>query len=61
VFWGKDGRAGKCLIQWISKAGQSDEDKRTNTGSKKVELLRSNVWFSTILPYRIASKGLEEK
>jgi hypothetical protein len=32
---GNDGRAGKCLIQWISKAGQSDEDKRTNTGSKK--------------------------
>jgi hypothetical protein len=59
---GNDGPAEKCLIQWISAAGQSDEDTRTNTGNKKkVELLRSSVWCRTKLPHRIVSKGLEEE
>jgi hypothetical protein len=33
--------------------------KELTQEAKKVELLRSSVWFSTILSYRIASKGLE--
>ena len=35
--------------------------KELTQEGKKGELLISSVWFSTILPYRIASKGLEEE
>jgi hypothetical protein len=47
-FGGNVYQGQKSLNRWNSTTGQSDEDKRTKTRTRTVEVSRSNEWFTAI-------------